>query len=89
MDVTPSKQSQIVALGQHGGLSIRQIADQWGVAKSTVGRIVKSEDKDGDISIHHRGKCGKKRKTTSHDDKTIIRNSIKVVGKQVKSCKVI
>ena len=60
MDVIPSKQSQVVALKQHSGLSIRQIADRLGIAKLAVGRIVKAAD--GDISIHRRGRCGKKRK---------------------------
>ena len=75
MDVTPS--SQVVALRQHSGLLIRQIADRLGIAKSSVGRIVKAADENGDISIHHRGRCERKRKTTSHDDKMIIRNSVK------------
>ena len=77
MDVTPSKRSQVVALRQYSGLSIRQIADSLGMAKSTVGRIMKAADEDGDISIHRRGRCGRKRKNTFHDDKMIIRNSVK------------
>ena len=76
MDVTPSKRSQVVALSQHSE-SIRQIADRLGIAKSTVGSIVKATDEDGDSSIHRRGRCGRKRKTTSHDDKIIIRTSVK------------
>ena len=77
MDVTSSKRPQVVALRQHSGLSVRQIADRLGIAKSTVGRIVKAADQDGDISIHRCGRCGRKRKTTSHDDKRIIRNNVK------------
>ena len=78
MSLQVNKISQVVALRQHNGLSIRQIADQLGIVKSTVGRIVKAADEDGDISIHHRERCGRKRKTTSHDDKMIIiRNSVK------------
>ena len=84
MDVTPNKRSQVVALRQHSGLSIRQIADRLGIAKSTVGRIVKTADEDGDINIHRRGRCGRKWKTTSHDDKMIIRNSIKSLWKTSK-----
>ena len=38
---------------------------------------MKASDEDGNISIHRRGRCGRKRKTTFHDDKIIIRNSIK------------
>ena len=77
MDVTPSKRSQIVALRQHSGLSIRQIVDRLDIAKSTVGKMVKAADEDGDISIYRSGRCRRKRKTTSHDDKMIIRNSVK------------
>ena len=62
MDVTPSKRSQVVALSQHRGLSRRQIADRLGIAKSTIGRVVKAIDEDGDISIHRRGRCGRKKK---------------------------
>ena len=77
MDVTPSKRSQVFALRQHSGLFIRQIADRLGIAKSTLGRIVNTANEDDDISIHYRGRCGRKRKTKSHDDKMIIRNSFK------------
>ena len=38
---------------------------------------MKAAIEDGDISIHCREKCGRKKKTTSHDDKMITRNSIK------------
>ena len=47
------------------------------MAKSTVGRVMKAADEDGDISIHRRRKCRRKRKTTSYDDKMFIRNSVK------------
>ena len=82
MDVTPIKQSQVVALRQHSGLSTKQIADRLGIAKSTVERIVKAGDENADISIHRRGRCGRKRKTKSHDYKIIIRNSVKAVKSQ-------
>ena len=74
MDVTPSKRSQVVSLRQHSGLSIRLIVNQLGIAKSTLVRIVKAADEDGDISIHYRGRYGRKKETTSHNDKMIIRN---------------
>ena len=63
---------------------ITQIVDRLGIAKSSVGKIVKMADEDGDISIHRHGRCGRKRKTTSHDDKMIIRNSIKIPWKTSK-----
>ena len=47
------------------------------MAKSTVGRIMQAADEDGDIIIHRRRRCGRKRKSTSHDDKVIIRNRVK------------
>ena len=46
MDITPSKQSQVVALRQHSGLFIRQIADRLGIAKSTLERIVNTANED-------------------------------------------
>ena len=84
MDITPSKRSQVAALRQHSSLSIRQIVDQLCIAKLTVGRIVKATDENGDISIHRRGRCGRKRKTTFYDDKMIIRNSVKSLWKTSK-----
>ena len=62
MDVTPTKQSQVVAVRQYSGLLIRKIADRLGIAQSTVGRIVKAADENGDISIHRRGRWGEKGK---------------------------
>ena len=55
-----------------------------GKAKSIVRRIVKAANEDGDISIYRRGRCGKKKKTTSHDDKMIIRSSVKIPWKTSK-----
>ena len=75
MDVVPSKQYQVIALRQYSSLS--KIADQLGITKLTVERILKAADEDGDICIHCCGRCGKKRKTISHYDKIIIRNSVK------------
>ena len=77
MDVTPIKRSQVVALSQHRGLSIRQIADRLDITKSIVGRIVKATDEDDDINIHGRRRCRRKRNTMPHNDKMIIRNCIK------------
>ena len=82
MDVTSSKRFQVVALRQYSGLSIRQIADRLGIL--TVRRIVKAADEDGDISIHCHERCERKRKTTPHDDKMIIRNRIKSAWKTSK-----
>lgn len=77
MDITPKKRASIVALRKHSGLSIRQISEKMNVAKSTVGDILKRNEDTGEPSTLRRGRCGRKRKTTPHDDKVIIRNSVK------------
>ena len=77
MDITPKKRASIVALKEHGGLSIRQISEKMKVAKSTVGDILKRKEDTGESSTLRRGRCGRKRKTTPRDNKVIIRNSIK------------
>lgn len=46
------------------------------MAKSTVGKIVKRFEDTSEHSTLHRGKCERKCKTTSQDDKAIIRNSV-------------
>ena len=77
MDITPKKRASIVALRKHSALSIRQISEKMKIAKSTVGDILKRDEDTGEPSTLRRGKCGRKRKTTPHDDKVIIRNSVK------------
>jgi len=77
MDVTPRKRASVVALTKHTSLSIRQIATKLNLTKSTVGRIAKRAKDTGDCSTLRHGKCGRKRKTTPHDDKIIVRNSLK------------
>ena len=77
MDITPKMRECIVALKEHRGLSIRQISEKMKVSKSTVGDILKRKKDTGESSTLRRGRCGRKRKTTPHDDKVIIRNSIK------------
>ena len=59
MDVIPSKRYQVVALRQHSSLS--KIADQLGITKLTVERLLKAAHEDGDICIHCCGRCGKKK----------------------------
>ncbi|XP_069951387.1 transposable element Tc1 transposase [Cherax quadricarinatus] len=75
MDVTPVKRASIVTL-RNANLSVRQIAKNLNLAKSTVGRILKRADDTGDCGTLRQGRCGRKRKTTPHDDKVIIRCSV-------------
>src|SRR5215469_11361646 len=77
MDITPKKRACIVALKEHSGLGIRQISEKMKVAKSTIGDILKRKKDTGESSTLRRGRCGRKRMTTPHNDKVIIRNSIK------------
>src|SRR5215469_15753539 len=77
MDFTPKKCACILALKEHSGFSIRQFSKKMKVAKSTVCDILKRKKDTGESSTLRRGRCGRKRKTTPHDDKVIIRNNIK------------
>lgn len=77
MDITPRKRASVLALKTHASLSIRQIATKLNISRATVGRIVKRGIETGDCSVLRHGKCGRKRKTTSYDDKLIVRNSVK------------
>ena len=82
MDVIPRKRSQVVALRKHTSLNVRAIGERLGIAKSIVGRIVKRAEDVSDVNIHRRGRCGRKNKATAHDDKMIIRNSVKALRKR-------
>src|SRR5215469_6241739 len=77
MDITSKKCACIVALKEHSGLGIRQISEKMKVTKSTVGDILKRKKDTGESSTLRRGRCERKCKTTLHDDKVFIRNSIK------------
>ena len=58
-------------------MAIRKIGEELNLTKSTVGRIVKMREDRSDITnTNRRGRCGKNRKTTTHDDR-ILRNNLK------------
>ena len=59
-------------------MTIQKIGEELNLTKSTVGRILKmKEDRNDVTTTNRRGRCGRKRKTTTHDDRTILRNSLK------------
>ena len=51
-------------------------------SKSNVGRFFKTMDTNHDVTkTKRRDQCGRKRKTTSHDDKMILQNTFKDLRK--------
>jgi len=80
MDITPSKRSRIVTLSECAGMSVRKIAEEYGVHYSTVSRIRKAHQETGSFSPRRKGKCGRKRKTTKRDDRNLLRKSLKTLN---------
>ena len=80
------KRARIVALRQHSNITIRKIGEELNVSKSSGGRIFKMMDTSGDVTKTKRhGRRGRKRKTTSRDDKMILQRSFKELRKTSKS----
>ena len=80
MNTTPRNRVQIVALRQHSNMTIRKIGEKLNDSKSNVGRIFKMMDTNGDVTkTKRRGQC--RSKTTSNDDKMILQNGFKNLGK--------
>ena len=67
-----------MALREHTHMTIRKTGDELNLTKSTVGRILKMREDRSDVTTtNRRGRYGRKRKTTTHDDGMILRNSLK------------
>ena len=77
MDVKPRKRASIIALRKHSCLSIRNISVKLSIQKSIVGDILNKAKDTGEPWTLLHGRCGRKRKTTAQDVKTMIRNSVK------------
>jgi transposase len=77
-DITPRKSAKIAVLLQETSFSQRQIAEKLFVSQSTVRRISDKFKRGMDLAVKRAGKCGRKRITTSRDDrkiqKTILKN---------------
>ena len=82
MDITPRKRAQIVALRQHSNMTIRKIGEMLNVSKSNVGRIFKMMDTNRDVTkTKKQDQCGRKRKTTTRDDKMKLQNTFRDLRK--------
>ena len=58
-------------------MTIRKIGEELNLTKSTVGRNLKMREDRSDVTTtNRRDRCGRKRKTTTHDDRMIFRNSL-------------
>lgn len=75
MDITPRKRSKIVALSEHTNMTQRQIAIECGVGLGTVNALVKQFKETGSVSPRRKGSCGRKKKTTSSQDRMLVRKS--------------
>ena len=77
-DITLRKRAHVVAVLQHTSMSIQKIGEELNLSKSSVGRIFEMRENRCDVSTtNRRDRYGRKRKTTTHDDKMILRNSLK------------
>ena len=66
-------------------MTIRKIGEMLNVSKSNVGRIFKVMNTNHDVTkTKKQDQCGKKRKTTSRDDKMILQNTFKDLRKTSK-----
>jgi transposase len=73
-DLSKEVKAQIIALHQHTVKTTRQIAEDLGLSKSTVARIIKQYDDTGSYESH-RDNCHRPRKTNERDDRVLIRLS--------------
>ena len=75
MDITPRKRAKILTLHEHTTISQQEISNAVGVNKSSVNRIIMLHNETGHVETKRKGKCGRKRKTTTRDDSFIMRKS--------------
>ncbi|GFV80446.1 HTH_Tnp_Tc3_2 domain-containing protein [Trichonephila clavipes] len=75
MDVTPKKRSKVIALDEHTSMTMKYLATAVGVSKSCVSKILITFQYFGSSSPKRTGKCGDKRKTSSRNEKILIRSS--------------
>src|SRR6478609_10668877 len=77
-DITPRKSAKIAVLLEETSFSQRQIAEKMRVSQSTVRRISEKFKRGMDLAVKQAGKCGRKRITSTRDErkiqKTILKN---------------
>jgi transposase len=74
MDITQKKQAKNFAFNEYTPMTVRDIASVVGVGKSNVSRILCEYKDSGSPSPNRKGKCGRKRKTTSRTDHLLLRS---------------
>lgn len=75
MDIAIEIRSKCITLSKHTKLTQRQIAEECGISKSAVNKLIKLYKETGSILPQRLGKCGRKRKTTKKEDALLLRNS--------------
>ena len=78
MDVSPQLRTKILTLHQFTTLSQRKIAAEVGVNQSSVSRIIAHQKKNGSLTPARRGKCGRKRKLTSREERLLVQENKKL-----------
>lgn len=71
VDLTPRKKSEVKTLLLHTNHSQRMIAQLAGISKSAVNKIKINLDQNQPLSPKRKGKCGRKRITTTRSDRKI------------------
>ena len=77
MDTPVNQRQRIIALWRDARFSQRQIARATNIPLSTVNRICKRFEDQGNVNIQRKGRCGPRRKSTPVDDRVILRASMK------------
>ena len=76
MDLTHQQRLRIITLYQDGKLPQREISRRINVSKSAVNRVVKRYNDTGLTDSLKKGKCGRKRASTTKDNRMILRASL-------------
>ena len=76
-DMSPRKVGQIRTLLENTELTQADIARKLNISQSAVSKVKKRVEYHGTASPRRRGKCGRKRKTTPHTDRWLLRESQK------------
>lgn len=66
--MTPRKRTKIVTLHENTGKMYRGVAAVLGVSLATVNHVIILKQNNGTSSPKLKGKCGRRKETTSRDD---------------------
>jgi transposase len=75
MDISQPVRNLIIERHLTGGQSWRQIANSFGLPKSSVSNILRRYKKQGITGTIRKGKCGRKRSLTLRDERNLARLS--------------